>query len=130
MKHKLSFCLLSMLFFQLCIMEIPGIRKGLNFLYKNIYLLIRLFIFLDNLYSVSAINSFNVSMIEPLGIWGEILENWTISDSKITRMSKVMKLGDKSLTVTSKISMPNKREVSETDLYLLGKIIIKKWIIE
>lgn len=42
-------------------------------------------------------------------------------------MSKVMKLGDKSLTVTSKISMPNKREVSETDLYLLGKIIIKKW---
>lgn len=130
MKHKLSFCLLSMLFFQLCIMEIPGIRKGLNSLYKNIYLLIRLFIFLDNLYSVSAINSLNVSMIEPLGIWSEILENWTISDSKITRMSKVMKLGDKSLTVTSKISMPNKREVSETDLYLLGKIIIKKWIIE
>ncbi|XP_016916410.1 C-type lectin domain family 12 member B isoform X1 [Apis cerana] len=99
MKHKLSFCLFSMLLFQLCIMEIP-----------------------DNLYSISTINSLNVSMIEPLGIWGEILENWTISDSKITRMSKVMKLGDKSLTVTSKISMPNKREVSETDLYLLGAI--------
>lgn len=103
-------------------------KKILNSLYKNIYLLIKIIhIFLENLYSISAINSLNVSMIEPLGIWGEILENWTISDSKITRMSKVMKLGDKSLTVTSKISMPNKREVSETDLYLLGKIIIKKW---
>lgn len=74
------------------------------------------------MYSVSATNSSNVSMMEPTGLWSEILENWIVSNSKIKRMSKVMKLGEKSLTVTSKISTPNKREVSETDLYLLGKI--------
>ena len=83
----------------------------------------RLFhVFLGDLYSISTTNSSNVSTIEPTGLWSEILENWIVSNSKIKRMSKVMKLGDKSLTVTSKISTPNKREVSETDLYLLGKI--------
>ncbi|KAF3428477.1 hypothetical protein E2986_00274 [Frieseomelitta varia] len=79
-------------------------------------------VLLGDLYSISATNSSNVSMMEPTGLWSEILENWIVSNSKIKRMSKVMKLGDKSLTVTSKISMPNKREVSETDLYLLGAI--------
>ena len=72
---------------------------------------------------MSASNSSDISMMEPTGLWSEILENWVVSNSKIKRMSKVMKLGDKSLTVTSKISTPNKREVSETDLYLLGKIL-------
>lgn len=80
--------------------------------------------FLGDMYSRSAPNSSNVSIIKPPELWSEILENWIVSDSKLTRMSKVMKLGDKSLTITSKISTPNKREVSETDLYLLGKILI------
>ncbi|XP_015436052.1 PREDICTED: C-type lectin domain family 9 member A [Dufourea novaeangliae] len=64
----------------------------------------------------------NVSTIEPPGPWSEILENWVVSDSGSFRTSKVMKLGDKTLMVSSKISSPNKREVSETDLYLLGAI--------
>lgn len=81
-------------------------------------------VFLGDMYSISALNSSNVSIIRPPELWSEILENWIVSDSKLTRMSKVMKLGDKSLTITSKISTPNKREVSETDLYLLGKILV------
>ncbi|CAK9819013.1 C-type lectin domain family 4 member A [Anthophora quadrimaculata] len=76
----------------------------------------------DDLESVYTTDSFNVSIIEDQGPWSEILENWIISDTKLARTSKVMKLGDKSLTVSSKISTPNKREVSETDLYLLGAI--------
>ncbi|XP_053997365.1 C-type lectin domain family 12 member B isoform X1 [Hylaeus anthracinus] len=64
----------------------------------------------------------NVSTIEATGPWSEILENWVVSDSRSSRASKVMKLGDKALTVSSKISSPNKREVTETDLYLLGAI--------
>ncbi|XP_017878242.1 CD209 antigen-like protein A isoform X2 [Ceratina calcarata] len=71
-------------------------------------------------YAVSAINSSNVSIIESPGPWSEILEDWIVSDSRIGRMSKVMKFGDKSLVVTSKAT--SKREVSETDLYLLGAI--------
>ncbi|XP_076173342.1 uncharacterized protein LOC143149657 [Ptiloglossa arizonensis] len=67
-------------------------------------------------------NLSNVSMIETPGPWSEILENWIVSDWKSSRSSKVMKLGDKTLTVSSKISTPNKREVTETDLYLLGAI--------
>ena len=57
------------------------------------------------------------------GPWSEILENWTISnrDSVKSRMSKVMKIGDTGLSITSKITSMNKRDVSETDLYLLGK---------
>lgn len=34
-----------------------------------------------------------------------------------------MKLGDTMLSVSSKVSTMNKREVSETDLYLLGNAI-------
>lgn len=100
MKHKISLSLFLLLVFLSCVsIGIP-----------------------DDLYSVPATNSSNVSMMESTGLWSEILENWIVSNSKIKRMSKVMKLGDKSLTVTSKISTPNKREVSETDLYLLGAI--------
>ncbi|XP_068976537.1 oxidized low-density lipoprotein receptor 1-like [Bombus flavifrons] len=100
MKHKMSLSLFLLMIFQLCLgIEIPG-----------------------DMYSISALNSSNVSIIKPPELWSEILENWIVSDSKLTRMSKVMKLGDKSLTITSKISTPNKREVSETDLYLLGAI--------
>lgn len=77
---------------------------------------------LGNLHSVSV--SPNISITEAsIGPWGEILENWIVSDSKISRTSKVMKFGDKTLTVSGKVSTPNKREVSETDLYLLGKIL-------
>ncbi|XP_076656139.1 CD209 antigen-like protein A isoform X2 [Halictus rubicundus] len=64
----------------------------------------------------------NVSVSDSPGPWSEILENWVVSDSRISRTSKVMKLGDNTLTVSSKISTPNKREVTETDLYLLGAI--------
>ncbi|XP_043251501.1 C-type lectin domain family 2 member L [Colletes gigas] len=64
----------------------------------------------------------NVSTDAIPGPWSEILENWIVSDSRSTRASKVMKFGDKTLTVSSKISSPNKREVTETDLYLLGAI--------
>ncbi|XP_034194940.1 CD209 antigen-like protein A [Osmia lignaria lignaria] len=74
-----------------------------------------------NLHPVSV--SPNASITETsIGPWGEILENWIVSDSKISRTSKVMKFGDKTLTVSTKVSTPNKREVSETDLYLLGAI--------
>lgn len=65
----------------------------------------------------------NVSVIEPPGPWSEILENWVVSDSRTLRTPKVIKLGDNALMVASKISTPNKREVTETDLYLLGKNI-------
>ncbi|XP_076238385.1 oxidized low-density lipoprotein receptor 1 [Calliopsis andreniformis] len=64
----------------------------------------------------------NVSTIEAPGLWSEILENWVVSDSKPFRTSKVMKLGDKMLSISGKISSTNKREVTETDLYLLGAI--------
>lgn len=76
----------------------------------------------DNNVETFSDNLSNVSMIETPGPWSEILENWIVSDWKSSRSSKVMKLGDKTLTVSSKISTPNKREVTETDLYLLGKI--------
>lgn len=79
-------------------------------------------LFLDD-YSYTDTSPLNVSIIEAEGPWTEILENWITSDSKIGRSSKVLKLGDKSLTVSSKISSSNKREVSETDLYLLGIIM-------
>lgn len=57
------------------------------------------------------------------GPWSEILENWIVSEklNLNARNSRVMKFGDKTLTISQKLSSPNKREVSETDLYLLGK---------
>lgn len=57
------------------------------------------------------------------GPWSEILEDWvTTNDEPINnRQAKVMKLGDKGLTISYKAMGPNKRDVSETDLYLLSK---------
>jgi hypothetical protein len=54
------------------------------------------------------------------GPWAEILENWITTQSNNSRVSRAMKIGDKTVTVSTKISTTNKRDVSETDLYLLG----------
>ncbi|KYM79847.1 Oxidized low-density lipoprotein receptor 1, partial [Atta colombica] len=64
------------------------------------------------------------------GPWTEILENWiTLPRHQFnnSRVIRAMKIDDKILTV-SKISPSNKRDVSETDLYLLSMIykIFKK----
>lgn len=62
--------------------------------------------------------------VKSIGPWSEILEDWVISgtENSSVRGSRVMKLGDTALKVTAnKVSPPNKRDVSETDLYLLGK---------
>lgn len=56
------------------------------------------------------------------GPWSEILENWIILQSNNSRTARVMKLGDKTVAVSTKIITSNKRDVSETDLYLLGTI--------
>ncbi|XP_050463285.1 LOW QUALITY PROTEIN: oxidized low-density lipoprotein receptor 1 [Cataglyphis hispanica] len=56
------------------------------------------------------------------GPWAEILENWIILQSNNSRTARAMKIGDKTVTVSTKISTTNKRDVSETDLYLLGAI--------
>ncbi|RLU18586.1 hypothetical protein DMN91_008943 [Ooceraea biroi] len=55
------------------------------------------------------------------GPWAEVLENWITIQSNNSRASRAMKIGDKTVTVSTKISS-NKRDVSETDLYLLGAI--------
>ncbi|KAL0111893.1 hypothetical protein PUN28_013240 [Cardiocondyla obscurior] len=55
------------------------------------------------------------------GPWAEILENWITLQSNSSRVSRVMKIDDKTVTV-SKVATSNKRDVSETDLYLLGAI--------
>lgn len=61
-----------------------------------------------------------------LGPWSEILENWIVSEkgNLNARNSRVMKFGDKTLTISPKPNSPNKRDVSETDLYLLGKFYV------
>ncbi|XP_072754235.1 uncharacterized protein [Anoplolepis gracilipes] len=56
------------------------------------------------------------------GPWAEALENWVVFQSNNSRAARVMKIGDKTLTVSTKIATTNKRDVSETDLYLLGAI--------
>ncbi|XP_025991775.2 C-type lectin domain family 12 member B [Solenopsis invicta] len=57
------------------------------------------------------------------GPWAEVLENWITFQSNNSRASRVMKIDDKFVTVSTKIqNTSNKREVSETDLYLLGAI--------
>jgi len=54
------------------------------------------------------------------GPWAEVLENWIATQSNNSRASRAMKIGDKTISVSTKISTTNKRDVSETDLYLLG----------
>ena len=60
------------------------------------------------------------------GIWSSLLEDWTISLG--AREDKVMKQKPFMITTGSKPSRPtdpsagNNREVTETDLYLLGAI--------
>ncbi|XP_058797375.1 uncharacterized protein LOC131667739 [Phymastichus coffea] len=70
--------------------------------------------------------SINLPKTKSIGPWSEILEDWLTStgDNYCCRSSRVMKLGDTTLKVspTNKGSPPNKRDVSETDLYLLGAI--------
>ncbi|XP_036139957.1 C-type lectin domain family 12 member B isoform X2 [Monomorium pharaonis] len=57
------------------------------------------------------------------GPWAEVLENWITLQSNNSRTGRVMKVDDKLVTVTTKIqNTSNKREVTETDLYLLGAI--------
>ena len=57
------------------------------------------------------------------GPWAEVLENWITLQSNNSRTARVMKINDKPVTVLSKISTTNKRDVSETDLYLLSTYI-------
>jgi len=54
--------------------------------------------------------------------WAEVLENWIILQSNNSRVARIMKIHDKAVTV-SKVATPNKREVSETDLFLLGMFL-------
>ncbi|XP_066596738.1 oxidized low-density lipoprotein receptor 1-like [Prorops nasuta] len=67
----------------------------------------------------------HVSLGRSIGPWSDLLETWVVSgsgNSSHTRESRVMKFGDKALTVTNAGNSPNKRDVTETDLYLLGAI--------
>ncbi|XP_043493633.1 C-type lectin domain family 9 member A [Polistes fuscatus] len=72
---------------------------------------------------LTSTNDTNVLGTRKIGPWSEILEDWIVSATNpgTSRTSKVMKLGDKMLTVSTK-GTPNKRDVSETDIYLLGAI--------
>ncbi|XP_014472038.1 PREDICTED: killer cell lectin-like receptor subfamily F member 2 [Dinoponera quadriceps] len=56
------------------------------------------------------------------GPWAEMLENWITLQSNNSRAARLMKIGDKTVTVSTKITTGNKRDVTETDLYLLGAI--------
>ena len=62
-------------------------------------------------------------MIHQPGPWSQILEDFTLSRdvNSNLRQGKGMKFNDKGLTVSYRVSAPNKRDVSETDLYLLGE---------
>lgn len=60
------------------------------------------------------------------GPWAEALEAWVTNfSSNNSRTARAMKVGDKTVTVSTKISTTNKRDVSETDLYLLSTIYKK-----
>lgn len=59
------------------------------------------------------------------GPWAEILENWITHQSNNSRTSRVIKINNKNVTVSTKIATSNKRDISETDLYLLGTIYEK-----
>lgn len=59
--------------------------------------------------------------------WAEILENWVTLQSN-SRAARAMKIGDKTVTVSTKISTGDKRDVTETDLYLLGMIHRKSFV--
>jgi len=55
------------------------------------------------------------------GPWAEVLENWITLQSNNSRAARIMKIGDKTVTVSTKISTTNKIEdVSETDLQLFS----------
>ncbi|XP_020288134.1 C-type lectin domain family 9 member A [Pseudomyrmex gracilis] len=56
------------------------------------------------------------------GLWAEILENWVTLQSNNSRAARAITVGNKTVSVSTKISTTNKRDVSETDLYLLGAI--------
>ncbi|XP_048509385.1 C-type lectin domain family 12 member B [Athalia rosae] len=57
------------------------------------------------------------------GPWSGVLEDWVLTSDLSPRSSRVMKIGDNNaVTVSPSGNSPNKRDVSETDLYLLGAI--------
>ncbi|XP_032688678.1 oxidized low-density lipoprotein receptor 1 [Odontomachus brunneus] len=56
------------------------------------------------------------------GPWSEILENWVTTQTEHSRTPRVMIIGDKTITVSNKISTGNRNEISETHLYMLGAI--------
>ncbi|XP_012229940.1 C-type lectin domain family 6 member A [Linepithema humile] len=55
------------------------------------------------------------------GPWAEALETW-VTTLNNSRAARAMKVGDKTVSVSTKISTTNKRDISETDLYLLSGI--------
>jgi len=71
--------------------------------------------------SLSSQSNFTVNH----GPWAEILENWITLESNNSRATRAMKINDNTVTV-SKVITSNKKDVSETDLYLLGMIHKKK----
>lgn len=75
--------------------------------------------------SSSQVDSSTATLINH-GPWAEVLETWVTSlQSNNSRAARAMKVGDKTVTVSTKISTINKRDVSETDLYLLSTIYKK-----
>ncbi|XP_011315331.1 snaclec lebecin subunit beta [Fopius arisanus] len=59
-----------------------------------------------------------------VGVFSQRFEDWVVSQDERgnNRESRDMKYVNRSMAVLHKIVTPNKREVSETDLYLLGAI--------
>lgn len=79
------------------------------------------------MYYVFIIENLTLFINRSIQPWSTLLENWTISQDERdnnSRMSRVMKFSDKSpVRIINSGMMATKREVSETDLYLLGMCI-------
>lgn len=87
-------------------------------------------IYCDNVFKLNTtLNNYysddNDEIIQPR-IWSEVFENWIVTQSNSNtnhREAKVLKYNDKVVNILQQGTMTNKREVSETDLYLLGKYL-------
>lgn len=87
-------------------------------------------IYCDNFFKLNTtLNNYysddNDEIIQPR-IWSEVFENWIVTQNNYNtnhREAKVIKYNDKVVNILQQGTMTNnKREVSETDLYLLGAI--------
>ncbi|XP_043284770.1 C-type lectin domain family 4 member A [Venturia canescens] len=103
----------------------PGTRLSLTLDLKTslmALIVITSSVFASGIENVTLDQNFQSTRLQ--GPWSEILEDWiTTNDGSVnSRQAKVMRLGDKGLTISYKGMAPNKRDVSETDLYLLSAI--------